>query len=115
MGDYRKGEKEMSESNMDIEVLETAPQMEQQEQENVTGSVQEELLPEETTVAFDFSERNDVADFLLSLGVDTYQVPTNPYECFTLGIRLVGLLSLVIISIAFVKWAVRFFSGRWLR
>lgn len=115
MGHDRNGGKAVSESIENIEVTEVVSQMEQQEQENVTGSVQEELLPEETTVAFDFSERNDVADFLLSLGVDTYQVPTNPYECFTLGIRLVGFLSLVIISIAFVKWAVRFFSGRWLR
>ena len=109
------GGKAVSESIENIEVTEVVPQMEQQAQENVTESVQEELLPEETTLAFDFSQQNDVADFLLSLGVDTYQVPKNPYECFTLGVRLVGFLSLVIISIAFVKWAIAFFSGRWIK
>ena len=113
MGHDRNGGKAVSESIENVEVTEVVPQMEQQEQITEEPVVQE--APEETTVVFDFSQRNDVADFLLSLGVDTYQVPTNPYECFTLGVRLVGFLSLVIISIAFVKWAVRFFSGRWLR
>ena len=120
MDNDRKGEKEMSESNTDIEVLETAPQMEQQEQ-SVTETeivVQEapEETPEETTAEpFDFSQQNDVADLLLSMGVDTYRVPTTPYECMTLGLRFGGFLVMIIFTFTFVKWAIAFFSGRWIK
>lgn len=108
----------MSESNMDIEVLETAPQMEQQEQMTEEPVVQEapEETPEGTTVsAFDFSQQNDVADFLFSLGVDTYHVPTTPYECMTLGLRFGGFITIVVFVFTFVKWAMSFFGGKWLR
>lgn len=104
----------MSESNTDIEVLETAPQMEQQEQMTEEPVVQE--APEETTVLpFDFSQQNDVADLLLSMGVDTYRVPTTPYECMTLGLRFGGFLVMIIFTFTFVKWAIAFFSGRWIK
>ena len=108
----------MSESNTDIEVLETAPQMEQQEQMTEEPVVQEapEETPEETTaLPFDFSEQNEVADFLFSLGVDTYHVPTTPYECVTLGLRFGGFITIVVFVFTFVKWAMSFFGGKWLR
>lgn len=107
----------MSDSVEDIEVLETSQEVEQQE--NVTEPVQEEL-PEETTeetmaLPFDFSEQNEVADLLLSMGVDTYHVPTTPYECMTLGLRFGGFVTIVIFVFMFVKWSMSFFGGKWLR
>lgn len=114
MDNDRKGEKEMSESNTDIEVLETTQEVEQQEQMTEEPVVQE--APEETTVLpFDFSQQNDVADLLLSMGVDTYRVPTTPYECMTLGLRFGGFLVMIIFTFTFVKWAIAFFSGRWIK
>ena len=108
----------MSDSVEDIEVLETTQEVEQQEQMTEEPMVQEapEETPEETTVsAFDFSEQSDVADLLLSMGVDTYHVPTTPYECMTLGLRFGGFLVMIIFTFAFVKWAIAFFSGRWIK
>ena len=106
----------MSESSEGIEVLETAPQMEQQEQSVTETEIVVQEAPEETTVLpFDFSQQNDVADFLFSLGVDTYHVPTTPYECVTLGLRFGGFITIVIFVFTFVKWAMSFFGGKWLR
>lgn len=107
----------MSESNTDIEVLETAPQMERQESvtEEPVQAVPEETPEETTALPFDFSQQNDVADLLLSMGVDTYHVPTTPYECMTLGLRFGGFLVMIIFTFVFVKWAIAFFSGRWIK
>lgn len=112
-----KGEKEMSESNTDIENIEVVPQMEQQESvtEEPVQAVPEETLEETTAEPFDFSQQNDVADFLFSLGVDTYHVPTTPYECVTLSLRFGGFITIVIFVFMFVKWAMSFFGGKWLR
>ena len=106
----------MSESIEDVEVLETAQEVEQFQEQNMTEEPVVQEAPEETTAElFDFSQQNDVADLLLSMGVDTYHVPTTPYECMTLGLRFGGFLVMIIFTFAFVKWAIAFFSGRWLK
>ena len=107
----------MSESNTDIENIEIVPQMERQESvtEEPVQAVPEETPDETTAEPFDFSQQNDVADFLFSLGVDTYHVPTTPYECMTLGLRFGGFITIVVFVFTFVKWAMSFFGGKWLR
>ena len=116
MDNDRKGEKEMSESIEDVEVLETAQEVEQFQEQNMTEEPVVQEAPEETTVLpFDFSQQNDVADLLLSMGVDTYRVPTTPYECMTLGLRFGGFITIVVFVFTFVKWAMSFFGGKWLR
>ena len=107
----------MSESNINIENVEVVPQVEQQEQmtEEPVQAGPEETPEETTALPFDFSQQNDVADLLLSMGVDTYRVPTTPYECMTLGLRFGGFITIVVFVFTFVKWAMSFFGGKWLR
>lgn len=106
----------MSESIEDVEVLETAQEVEQFQEQNMTEEPVVQEAPEETTAElFDFSQQNDVADLLLSMGVDTYHVPTTPYECVTLGLRFGGFITIVIFVFMFVKWSMSFFGGKWLR
>lgn len=111
----------MSESSENFENIESVPEVAVQERESEIGSegvdssdsivISDSSKPE----PFDFSAQSDVADFLLSLGVDTYHVPTTPYECFTLGLRAMGLLIVVFFAVWFFKFSFSFLSGKWLK
>ena len=106
----------MEETEKITSVTEVTQEVEQFQEQNMTEEPVVQEAPEETTVLpFDFSQQNDVADLLLSMGVDTYRVPTTPYECMTLGLRFGGFLVMIIFTFTFVKWAIAFFSGRWIK
>lgn len=107
----------MEETEKITSVTEVTQEVEHKESvtEEPVQAVPEETPEETTALPFDFSQQNDVADLLLSMGVDTYHVPTTPYECMTLGLRFGGFLVMIIFTFTFVKWAIAFFSGRWLK
>lgn len=106
----------MEETEKITSVTEVTQEVEQFQEQNMTEEPVVQEAPEETTVLpFDFSQQNDVADLLLSMGVDTYRVPTTPYECMTLGLRFGGFITIVVFVFTFVKWAMSFFGGKWLR
>lgn len=107
----------MEETEKITSVTEVTQEVEHKESvtEEPVQAVPEETPEETTALPFDFSQQNDVADLLLSMGVDTYRVPTTPYECMTLGLRFGGFLVMIIFTFTFVKWAIAFFSGRWIK